>query len=215
MCNHIQLWGFGVFYRTSDVAPIVAAIVAVLVLVLVAAIAVLGFIAAFLLAALVLGFIAVTATAAAAVAASALVTAAAPAALDTASGLEVQVDAAGAGGVVVEGVAREPQPLLRAVVLVPHKEPKNQPIFTLRIWSVAVGFLCAAVPSAAATTTTATHWLYSFEVLPSSSGSSIRTSTSRWLPTSTAGGSSGWRGAQALCLATSVASAAAAFSAWS
>ena len=63
-------------------------------------------------------------------------------------------------------------------------------MFTLRIWPIAVGFLCAAVPSAAATTTTATHWLYSFEMLPSSSGSSIRASTSRWLPTSTAGG---WR----------------------
>ena len=51
-------------------------------------------------------------------------------------------------------------------------------MFALRIWPVAVGFLCAAVPSGAATTTTATHWLYSFEMLPSSSGSSIRTSTS-------------------------------------
>ena len=78
MCNYIQLWGLGVSYRTSDVAPVVASIVFVLVLVLVAAaIVVLVFIAALLLAALVLRFIAVTATAAAAVAASALVTAAA------------------------------------------------------------------------------------------------------------------------------------------
>ena len=62
MRNYIQLWGFGVSYRTSDVAPVVATLVAVLVLVLVAAIVVLGFIAALLLAALVLGFIAVAAT---------------------------------------------------------------------------------------------------------------------------------------------------------
>ena len=39
-------------------------------------------------------------------------------------------------------------------------------MFTLRIWPVAVGFLCAAAPSATATTTTATHWLYSAELLP-------------------------------------------------
>jgi len=118
MCNCIQLWCF--------VAPIVVLVlvlvlVLVAILVLVAAIVVLGFIAALLLAALILGFIAVTATAA--VAASALVTAAAPAALDTATGLEVQADAPGAAGVVVKGVAREPQPFLHAVVLVPHKEP--------------------------------------------------------------------------------------------
>ena len=111
--------GFGVSYRTSVATPVVAT-TAVLVLVLVAAaIAVFGFIAALLFAALVIRFIAVTA---AAVAASALFTAAAPAALDTATGLEVQVDAPGAAGVVVEGVAREPQPLLYAAVLVPHKE---------------------------------------------------------------------------------------------
>jgi len=120
MCNYMQLWGFGVSYMTSDAAPVVATTVAVLVLVLVAAVVVLGFIAALLLAALVLGF---TATAAAAVAASALVAAAAPAALDTATGLEVQVDAPGAAGVVVKGAAREPQPFLYAAVLVPHKEP--------------------------------------------------------------------------------------------
>jgi len=46
-------------------------------------------------------------TAAAAVAASALVTTAAPAALDAATGLEVQVDAPGAAGVVVEGPPEE------------------------------------------------------------------------------------------------------------
>ena len=40
-------------------------------------------------------------------------------ALDTACGLEVLIDAPGAAGVVVEGVAREPQPLLYAAVLVP------------------------------------------------------------------------------------------------
>jgi len=106
-------------YRTSDIAPIVVTTAALLVLVLVAAIVVLAPIAALLLAALVLGFIAVTANAAAAVAASALVTAAAPAALDIATGLEVQVDAPGAAGVVVEGVARGPQPFLHAAVLVP------------------------------------------------------------------------------------------------
>ena len=98
-------------YRTSDIAPIVDITVAVLVLVLVlvavhvhkivAAIAVLGFIAALLLAALVLGF---NTTTAAAVTASALVTAAAPAALDTTTGLEVQVDMPGAAGVAVEGL---------------------------------------------------------------------------------------------------------------
>jgi len=72
----------------------------------------LGFIAALLLAALALGFITVTANAA-------------PATLNTATGLEVQIDAPGAAGVVVEGVAREAQPLLHAVVLVPHKEPAD------------------------------------------------------------------------------------------
>jgi len=123
MCNCIQLWGFGMSYRTSVVAPVVATIVVIAIVLVAAAIVVLGFIAALLLAALVLRFIAVTATAAAAaVAASALVTAAAPAALDTAT-LEAQVDAPGAAGVVVEGVAREPQPLLYAVVLLPHMKP--------------------------------------------------------------------------------------------
>jgi len=120
MRNRIQLWGFGLSYRTSVVAPVVATIVAVLVLVA-AAIVVLGFIAALLLAALVLRFIAVTNTAAAAVAASALVIAA----LDTATGLEVQVDAPGAAGVVVEGVARELQSLLChiAILVLALKRP--------------------------------------------------------------------------------------------
>ena len=99
MCSCIQLWGFGVSYRTSDVAPVVATTIPVLALIPVAAIVVFGFIAVPLLAALVLGFIAVTAyAAAAAVAVSALVTAAAPAAFDTTTGLEVQVDAPGAAG---------------------------------------------------------------------------------------------------------------------
>ena len=66
MCNYIQLWGFGVSYRTSVVAPVVATIFAILALIPVASIAVLGFVAALLLAAFVLGFIAVTATGAAA-----------------------------------------------------------------------------------------------------------------------------------------------------
>jgi len=47
------------------------------------------------------------------------------AALDTATGLEVQVDAPGAAGVDVEGVARESQPSLHAVILVAHKEPAD------------------------------------------------------------------------------------------
>jgi len=191
-------------YRTSDVAPIAATTVAVLVLVLVAAIAVLGFIAALLLAALVLGFIAATATTAAAVAAYALVTAAAPP-------LSIPPLASKS-----RSTRQEPRELLlKASPGSPSNSStpsssyrtRNQPIRRLLVHGSPVSRRddnhrkpLAVLLWGAAVLLRLLDQDQHLEV------------AAHFHP---AGGSSGWRRAQASCLANSVASAAAALSACS
>jgi len=140
MCNYMQLWGFGESNKTPDVAPVVAPVVAVLVLVLVlvAAIAVLRFIAALLLAALVLGVIAITATAAAALAASALVTAAAPPPSIPPLASKSRSTRQEPRALLLKALPGSPS---HSSTPLSSYRTRNQPVFTLRIWPVAVGFL--------------------------------------------------------------------------